>query len=81
MKTSQVVDRWHEEGRAEGRVEGLAEGQLEARRQWLLALLESRFGSLPKELIQRLQDVKDVEQLDRAFQQALNVHSLADLQL
>jgi hypothetical protein len=77
METSQVVDRWHEKGRAEGR----AEGETLKGRQWLLALLESRFGSLPADLIQRIQAVEDVQRLDRAFQQALNVRSLADFQL
>src|SRR5262249_28453882 len=73
MQSSQVVDIWHNEGRAEG--------ELLKGRQWLLALLENRFGSLPEELIQRIRDVEDVQQLDRAFQQALNLQSLADLQL
>jgi hypothetical protein len=77
MQSSQLVDIWHEKGRAEGR----AEGQLEARRQWLLALLEHRFGSLPEDLIQRIQAVQDVQRLDQVFQQALNLQSLADLQL
>ena len=73
MQTSQVVDVWHEKGRAEG--------QLETRRDDLVALLESRFGSLPEELIQRIRAEDDAERLHRAFQQALKLQSLADLQL
>jgi hypothetical protein len=73
MQTSQVLDRFRNEGRLEG--------QLEARRDDLLALLESRFGSLPVELIQRLRDLKDVQRLNGAFQQALNLRSLGDLHL
>jgi predicted transposase YdaD len=77
MRTSQVVEEWRNEGRAEGRLEG----QLETRRDDLLALLENRFGSLPEELIQRIRALKDVQRLNRAFQQALNLQSLEDLHL
>jgi hypothetical protein len=69
MQTSQVVDRWR------------AEGEILKGRQWLLALLESRFGSLPEDLIQRIRTVEDVQRLDRAFQQALHLQSLDHLQL
>jgi hypothetical protein len=73
MSNLQEVDYWHHEGRTEGEI---LKG-----RQWLLTLLESRFGSLPEELIQRIQAVEDIQRLDRAFQQALHLQSLADLQL
>jgi hypothetical protein len=69
MQNSQVVDRWR------------AEGQLEARRDDLQALLESRFGSLPEELIERIRAVQDAQRLHQAFQQALKLQSLAELQL
>jgi hypothetical protein len=77
MQNSQVVDRWQEKGRVEGR----AEGRLEARRDDLQALLESRFGSLPEELIERIRAVQDAQRLHQAFQQALKLQSLAELQL
>jgi hypothetical protein len=57
------------------------EGQVEARRDDLVALLESRFGSLLEELIQRIRAVEDGQRLHRAFQQALKLQSLAELQL
>jgi hypothetical protein len=73
MRSSQVVDIWHNEGRAEG--------QLEARRDDLVALLEKRFGSLPKDLLQRIQDLSDVTRLRAALQQVLDIDSLDELQL
>jgi flagellar biosynthesis/type III secretory pathway protein FliH len=81
MRNLQEVDYWHNEGRAEGLAEGRTEGQLQARRQWLLALLENRFGSLPEELIRRIQSLEDVQRLDHAFQQAMKVELLAELEL
>jgi predicted transposase YdaD len=77
MRNLQVVDYWHNEGRVEGRVEG----QLEARRDDLVALLEKRFGSLPKELLQRIQGLSDVARLRAALQQVLDIDSLDELQL
>jgi hypothetical protein len=44
-------------------------------------LLENRFGSLPEELIQRIRAVEDGPRLHDAFQLALNLQSLADLQM
>jgi hypothetical protein len=73
MQTSQVVDRWHEKGRIEG--------QLEARRDDLVALLEKRFGPLPKELLQRIQAQADAALLKAALQQVLDIDSLDELRL
>jgi hypothetical protein len=69
MQTSQVVDRWR------------AEGQLEARRDDLVALLEKRFGSLPQDLLERIQASTDEIRLKTALQQVLDIHSLEELQL
>ena len=73
MRNLQDVDYWHNEGRSEGEI---LKG-----RQWLLALLENRFGSLPEELIQRVQALQDVQRLDNAFEQAMKLQSLAELNL
>ena len=81
MRNLQEVDYWHNEGRIEGRAEGRAEGQLEARRDDLVALLEKRFGSLPQELLQRIQALTDETRLKTALRQVLDIHSLEELQL
>jgi hypothetical protein len=69
MRTSRVVDVWHNEG------------QLEARRDDLVVLLEKRFGPLPKELLQRIQAQADVALLKTALQQVLDINSLDELRL
>jgi hypothetical protein len=43
------------EGEAKGRVEGKLEGKIEGARQLLRALLESRFGELPKPVLSRIE--------------------------
>lgn len=81
MRTSQVVEEWRNEGRVEGRIEGLAEGQVRTCREILLALLEDRFGTLPEDLIQRVQAVKDVDRLKGALREVIHLHSLEELRL
>ena len=73
MRNLQEVDYWHNEGRVEG--------QLEVRRDDLVALLEKRFGSLPQELLERIQALSDEARLKAALQQVLDLHSLDELQL
>jgi hypothetical protein len=73
MRNLQEVDYWQNEGRAEG--------QLEARQDDLVALLEKRFGPLPKELLQRIQALTDGARLKTDLRQLLDIHSLEDLQL
>jgi hypothetical protein len=46
MRPSQVVEEWRNEGRVEG--------QLPFGRKNLLALLRKKFGTMPKELVQRV---------------------------
>jgi hypothetical protein len=69
------------EGRVEGRAEGRVEGQLEVARLNLLALLRKKFGTVPEELVQRVQAVTDVARLQAALQQVLDIQALDELQL
>jgi hypothetical protein len=77
MRTSQVVERWREEGRQEGR----KEGSIETMRELVLALLEKRFGAVSAELVQRVQATNDMARLKAAHQQVLDLHSPDDLVL
>jgi hypothetical protein len=69
MQTSQVVEEWRNEGR------------LEARRETLRVQLEERFGPLPDDLIQRIQALKDPEQLKACLRQVVHIRSLEELHL
>jgi Putative transposase, YhgA-like len=59
----------------------LLRGQLRERRESLRMLLEERFGPLPEAVRQRIESSDDLARLRRAFQQALHVASLDDLEL
>jgi hypothetical protein len=59
----------------------LLRGQLRERRESLRMLLEERFGPLPEAVRQQIESSDDLARLRRAFQQALRVASLDDLEL
>ncbi len=69
VRKSQVVEEWRDEARAETWHESL------------LTLLENRFGTVPLELVQRIQATTDVGRLRAAFQQALAISSLDQFSL
>ncbi len=61
--------------------EGMAKGALLATRASLRTLLEKRFGKLPEALIQRIDATVDIEGLQEAFHQAIDLKTLQDLKL
>ena len=68
---------WEEELAAEGE----ARGRLVACRANLLAVLEERFGSLPEEVVRRIENTGDVDRLMAAVRQAVHVAAPQDLSL
>jgi hypothetical protein len=61
--------------------EMLIRGQVLGERNALRVLLEKRFGPLPPAMAQRIEAIDDLERLRALFQQALEVSSLAELEL
>jgi hypothetical protein len=76
-----LLEEGRSKGKAEGRAEGKAEGVLLATRANLRRLLEKRFGPLPSLLIQRLEATTDIDRLQAAFDQAVDLGKLDDLKL
>jgi hypothetical protein len=75
---SQSMAEWiAEQSRAEGR----AEGQLQQAQADLQDLLTDRFGSLPAEVIQRIEATTDVARLRACLRQVARMTTLADLPL
>jgi hypothetical protein len=59
----------------------LEQGRVEEARAALLRLLRSRFKPLPEGLAQQIEATADLERLRRAFDQALDIARIEDLQL
>ena len=81
----QTWEEWAlEEGerrKAEGEIAGTAKGEIQTRREDLRVLLEEKFGSLPDELIQRIETATDPESLKACLRQTLRIQSLDELNL
>ena len=68
-----AVEAWLEEG--------VEKGELRMARALLRKLLEKRFGDLPAELVQQISTASDLERLQAAFEQSIQLTNLAELQL
>ncbi len=68
-------------GMAKGKAEGKAEGRLQACQENLIALLEERFGPLPEALVQRITSTSDLNSLQKAIRQVVNVQTLEEFRL
>lgn len=85
VEQSQQVLEWQAEaekrgivkGEAKGKAEGKAEGKVEGEAKALLRLLERRFSMLvPADLATTIQATRDIAQLDRWFDAAIDVATL-----
>jgi predicted transposase/invertase (TIGR01784 family) len=72
--------RWKQEGRQEGREEGREE-ELDKARSAFLQELESRFGSLPEEVRQRVEAIGSTEEIVKLSVRVGAASSLSDLGL
>jgi hypothetical protein len=70
-----------DKGRAEGLAEGLARGLVEARAQGVLRILAAHRIPVDERARELILSCKDLNTLDRWFDQALSAASLADLKL
>ena len=69
------------EGVAKGLTEGVAKGQLENSRGLLRRLLTRRFGTVPEGLLQQIEATTDVERLNAAAVEVLQIDLPEELQL
>jgi hypothetical protein len=74
---SQQVLEWMAQGEAKGE----AKGTLQAWRDALCVLLESKFGPLPNPVVQQIQASQELQRLRDAVSQVLHHQNLFDLQL
>jgi hypothetical protein len=75
-----LIEEGMEKGMEEGMEKGIATGRLLSARAMLRKLLEKHFGALPEALVERINATDDVDRLQAAFDQALVLTNLADLQ-
>ncbi len=67
------------QGRQEGRREGRREGETKSLRRALLRLLGKKFGALPAEIAQAVQECSDLDQLEAWLDRVLEAPSLEDM--
>lgn len=72
---SLAAQEWIKQGKAEGFAEGKASGIVEVQCKNIIVALETRFGSIPKYIEDRVREVEP-EHLDDLFRRALTAPSL-----
>jgi hypothetical protein len=75
-EVKEMATTWSERMKEVGREEGC-----QALREVLFSLLEQRFGAVPKEVRERVEEISSLERLTRLNKRALTVRSLAALRL
>ena len=70
----QTLEEWAEQ-------RGIEQGRLQTARQMLCWLLEDRFGPLPEDLRQQIEQIKDLARLERLIRQCPRLDSLDELKL
>jgi hypothetical protein len=76
-----LIEEGMEKGMEKGMERGIATGRPLSARTMLRKLLEKNFGALRQALLDRIDAAADVDCLEAAFDQALGLTNLADLQL
>ena len=73
-----AAERLRREGQKEGHKEGSKEGSKNTGREYLIAMLQGRFGALPEPILAVIQAAEKT-QLDRWFQRGIMARSLDDV--
>lgn len=61
--------------------EGRESGVIETKQEYLITLLQAKFGQLPPSTVQRIQSVQERERLDAIFRQAIIATRLQDIRI
>ena len=77
---STMVEYWRKEGKAEGEAKGKAEGKAEGKADTIVLQLNSKFGFIPEELENRINQITDIERLNRLAKSILSCQSLEDFE-
>ena len=65
----------------QGIEQGIEQGETRAKRDAVLKLLHSRFGSVPDTLTTQVNTIRSLEELDTLFEEALDAETLADIHI
>jgi flagellar biosynthesis/type III secretory pathway protein FliH len=76
----QITTSWHEKGRQEGMIEGRIEGKIEGRIEIICNLLNGKFGLNTTTIQERLQEIKDIDALDKTLSGLFTVGSPEEAQ-
>jgi hypothetical protein len=77
----ETLIEWRDNARREGLQVGRKEGQIEGKRQFLLQLLEQRFGALPPQVRRKVKGLSSAKRLEELGKRVLVAGSLADMGL
>lgn len=77
----EAARRWEKRFLREGRKEGRKEGRVEGARDFLLSLIEQRFGPLPKTVRSEIKAIESPRTLKLLGQRVLVAESLEDLKI
>ena len=77
-----LAEQWRDQGKNEGLTEGIIlgeqRGELKKSRDLLLRSVNARFGSINRDIVERIKEIQSVEILDGLFDSSFRVNSLEE---
>ena len=77
---STMVEYWLEKGEAKGEAKGKAEGKAEGKADTIVLQLNSKFGFIPEELENRINQITDIDRLNQLAKSILSCQSLEEFE-
>ncbi|MBI4750791.1 MAG: hypothetical protein HY774_20125 [Acidobacteria bacterium] len=74
------VTSWERMGTQKGLEQGLEQGRLKAGRESVLDILEERFGSIPPDVLARIDQINDYSKLKQLHKSAITIASIEAFQ-
>jgi len=66
-----LTEKWKMEGLQKGKQEGLQEGSLKTKKDDVKSAILIKFGILPKELEEKIENTDDIKVLDEMFKKVI----------
>lgn len=75
-----IAQEWIAEGREQGIQQGMTQGAIQATRENIMELLDSRFGNISAEAATTIISLEDLPRLKTLLKQAATAKSLAEFE-
>jgi len=77
--TAKAIEQLEQEATLKGKKEGLQEGLTKAKRDYVKSAILMKFGVLPKELKEKIENTDDIQTSDETFKKVMLVNKIEEI--